>query len=91
MSDLISRSALIEKLKLHCHDYDQRNTAGHIANAIFQECMMIAYTQPIIEATTIAHSEWKNGCCTNCGQVDFSKPNFCSNCGADMRGKLKTS
>jgi hypothetical protein len=29
---------------------------------------------------------WKDGTCTNCGQVDFSKPNFCSNCGVDMRG-----
>ena len=28
---------------------------------------------------------WKGGTCTNCGQVDFSKPNFCPNCGADMR------
>lgn len=29
---------------------------------------------------------WEDGTCTNCGQVDFSKPNFCPSCGADMRG-----
>ena len=29
---------------------------------------------------------WDNGTCSNCGQVDFSKPNFCPHCGADMRG-----
>lgn len=27
---------------------------------------------------------WVNGTCSNCGQVDFSKPNFCPNCGAKM-------
>ena len=41
--------------------------------------------QPTIEAVPVVHGEWKNGCCTNCGQVDLSKPNFCPNCGADMR------
>ena len=41
--------------------------------------------QPTIEAAPVVYGEWENGCCTNCVQVDFSKPNFCSNCGADMR------
>lgn len=30
---------------------------------------------------------WVNGICTECGQVDFSKPNFCPNCGSDNRGE----
>jgi hypothetical protein len=30
--------------------------------------------------------EWIEGMlCSHCGQVDFSKPNFCPNCGTDMR------
>ena len=30
--------------------------------------------------------EWVNGMtCSNCGQVDWTRPNFCSTCGADMR------
>lgn len=28
--------------------------------------------------------QWVNGICTECGQVDFSEPNFCPNCGAEM-------
>lgn len=24
-------------------------------------------------------------CCSECGRVNFSKPNFCDECGADMR------
>lgn len=31
---------------------------------------------------------WVNGmCCSECRQVDWTKPNYCSNCGADMRGE----
>ena len=41
---------------------------------------------PTVDAVEVVHGRWKNGTCTNCGQVDFSKPNYCPNCGADMRG-----
>lgn len=29
---------------------------------------------------------WEGIRCSECGQVDWTKPNFCPNCGADMRG-----
>lgn len=31
--------------------------------------------------------EWIELRCSECGQVDYSKPNYCPNCGADMRGE----
>ena len=31
--------------------------------------------------------QWIDLKCSICGQVDMSKPNFCPNCGADMRGE----
>lgn len=31
--------------------------------------------------------KWIDLQCNQCGQVDMSKPNFCPNCGADMRGE----
>lgn len=32
--------------------------------------------------------KWIDGMkCSECGQVDFTKPNFCPDCGADMRGE----
>lgn len=34
------------------------------------------------------HGRWIHGKCTRCGQVDFSKPNYCSNCGANMQGGI---
>lgn len=30
-------------------------------------------------------ARWINLTCTECGQFDFSKPNFCPNCGAYMK------
>lgn len=43
-----------------------------------------------IEAAPIIYPErnkgrWIDLRCSECGQVDMSKPNFCPNCGADMR------
>jgi len=33
------------------------------------------------------NGQWIDLKCSICGQVDMSKPNFCPNCGADMRGE----
>ena len=31
--------------------------------------------------------QWVNLTCTECGQFDFTKPDYCPSCGADMRGE----
>lgn len=33
----------------------------------------------------VQHGRWEHGMrCTQCGQIDLSKPNYCPNCGAKM-------
>ena len=58
--------------------------------------------QPTVEAVPAVHGEWNNNTCSACGMNwdenmvchadDFGyfdpMPNFCPNCGADMRKKV---
>lgn len=71
MMRLIDADALMEKA-----EYDEWYRlivrAEYIKNA------------PTIDAELVKHGRWENGTCPNCGQVDFSKPNYCPNCGAKM-------
>ena len=42
--------------------------------------------QPTVDAVEVVHGRWIDGMkCSVCGQVDWTKPNYCPNCGADMR------
>lgn len=57
--------------------------------------------QPTVEAKPVVHGEWDkkimNYCCSQCTTAfydnlawitdEFKLPNFCPNCGADMRGE----
>ena len=43
--------------------------------------------EPLIEvdAKKVIHGKWIDGMkCSNCGQVDWTKPNYCSECGTKM-------
>ena len=43
--------------------------------------------KPLIEIDVkkVIHGEWIDDMkCSECGQVDWSKPNYCSNCGTKM-------
>ena len=89
MSDLISRSALLEEIKSLTVKVMGLRAGKGVLNEYAKQyrdtILRIIDEQPTIEAAPVVYGEWENGCCTNCVQVDFSKPNFCSNCGADMR------
>lgn len=102
MSDLISRSALIEeierqKLGLSGNSELAYNLTLRIAD-IF--CNIIR-NQPTVEAKPVVHGEWEvngvnphnmtvgNWRCTECDGISLKYSDFCPNCGADMRKKVE--
>jgi hypothetical protein len=91
MNDLISRSALIEKLEEHIEykefDYYQEEP---LINMSFEQLEDIICSQPTVEPV---RGEWSWGIlhkapmCTNCKCEAEEETNFCPNCGCDMRGE----
>ena len=59
-------------------------------NIVAYDMAQLVKNAPTIDAVEVVHGRWENVSCTNCGQVDFSKPNYCPNCGAKMDGERKT-
>lgn len=93
MSDLISRSALIEALS--------RNSIVEKVYIGEKSVLDVVKEQPTIEAVEVVHSEWKYyrkkgiAVCKNCSfernlDEDFGRAIACPNCGADMRRKEQT-
>ena len=95
MMDLISRSALIENFK-KSGIVDSEDDAWVYSFAI----AMIEST-PIVDAVPVVHGKWlyngfvKEWECSEChSSISLSDdrnshPNFCPNCGADMRKKVQ--
>lgn len=50
------------------------------------EFLEVAESVPAADVRPVVRGQWiDNLKCSNCGQIDLSTPNFCPNCGADMR------
>lgn len=92
MSDLISRSALLEAL-VYCDGLGRKSCEAVIKTI---------NEQPTVEAKAVVHGEWIsdldscgwiNHTCSHCGYEKLTDIhvslgwNFCPNCGCDMRGK----
>lgn len=87
MSDLISRSALLESL-MHC-DGLGRKSLDTVLQRINE--------QPTAEVVEVVHGEWIRQnkekiwgksteiVCSICGKKSWLEYDFCPNCGADMR------
>lgn len=79
MSDLISRSALIEEFEwlesVVCEKTHAQDAIQRIKNA------------PTIEPYgTWIYDEYGNPHCSRCEHVQDAPTNYCSECGTDMRG-----
>lgn len=77
MNDVISRQAAIDSLHMHLMyrmgtDNNKKRLDEWINNL------------PSAEPER-KKGKWVDLKCDQCGQVDMSKPNYCPNCGADMR------
>ena len=97
MSDLISRSALVEVIK-NVQEHMREANAKPVpvdAREIFTLFIEMVNARSPVEAVPVVHGEWIGGKwwknCSVCSEVftpTTKLPNFCPNCGADMRKKV---
>ena len=93
MSDLISRKVLLDSLEKEQQIYED-----NCSSPSFWTALSVVRHMPPVEAKEVVHGEWvsdldENGKlnsvwrkCSVCGCLNHStKPNFCPNCGADVR------
>ncbi len=90
MSDLISKSVLIDDIRMieTDHPFDDKED-------IIETVLATIDFQPTVDAVPVVRGEWirqddtfTKYMCSNCGSKNYQGyENFCPNCGADMRGK----
>ena len=90
MDDLINRKALLDSLEKEQEIYENNMSSPSFWTAL----SVIEHMQPV-EAVPVVHGEWIGGKwykeCSVCSEVftpTTTLPNFCPNCGADMRKKV---
>jgi hypothetical protein len=86
-NDLISRSALLGGYDVRkVTEYDESG-CGLEYKAVSVEAIEAA---PAVDAEPVRHERWEHGVrCTQCGQIDLSKPSYCCCCGAKMDAEVK--
>lgn len=97
MSDLISRSALIKKIRDYADEVGCVRGEYELANGILK-AISVVEDAPTVEAKPVVHGEWKYDwlgeyICSNCYERVTVKEvmgepawDWCPACGADMRG-----
>ena len=76
----MDRKEAIEILKKNKPTSDPRRCGVELCEAV--DMAIVALQEPERKK-----GQWVNLTCTECGQFDFTKPDYCPSCGADMRGK----
>ena len=96
MSRLIDADALLERMREYAND-DWNNSLGGLFTDTVDTCIDFVECAETIEAVEVVHGEWTHTGidneweCSHCKrQMELSDdtnghPNFCPNCGADMR------
>lgn len=101
MSDLISRSALLEELEKFAKDYQWREKRTIRERWLRREGILIMMKGvenfPTVDAVEVRHGRWEKReyivfydefvdyRCSECNTIWDSTTNYCPNCGADMR------
>ncbi len=97
MSDLISRSALIEAMEKKYEVAKKKAFYSVGLSEGFIVCEEIINEQPTIEVKPVVHGEWIRQnkekiwgksteiVCSICGKKSWLEYDFCPNCGSDMR------
>ena len=87
MARLIDADELCSEMQEYVFPITSNNLMG--AADAYYRILHLLDDAPTVDAVEVVHGEWIDGTCNNCGQVDFSKPNYCPNCGAKMDGGKK--
>ena len=81
MSDLISRSALLESM-IHCDGLGRKS---------MEAVLKVINEQPTVEAVPVVRGEWEYDIwldtyiCSRCLKTSRHRTRYCQDCGADMR------
>lgn len=70
-------------------EYIEREAALEIINSLNIASALYAGRKiinlPPADVAPVRHGRWVGGMqCSKCGQVDWTKPNYCPNCGCKM-------
>lgn len=79
--DAVSKADVLETYAELYDVFDDNKEIKNELHKIYDKINALQAAQP-----QRMKGRWVNLQCTQCGQVDTTKPNFCPNCGSDNRG-----
>jgi rubrerythrin len=89
MSDLISRQEAIDAIEITpFDDYGDYMRARELIEKLpFAKPVRYGKWMEIIEVNELGEPYQSGVYCSECGHTDCYEPNYCPDCGADMRGE----
>lgn len=99
MGDLISRSALLEKVRDRIFDKDGiKDDLDRQYHRGLLHAIKDVKLAPAVDAEPVRYGQWNNGRCTGCGEhapywcmaTTYHRSSYCPNCGARMDGDAES-